>query len=267
MFPAENFPGTISFNTGAPFLPFSRNPQVRLVWLPGKINFTMVAYSQRDFTSSGPDGNSSKYLRNSGIPGVNFQVKIPAGQYLTAWAGVDYKTIRPEIKTSANIETYAVVGGISAFASLKLKTKPLNLSIMGVYGENASDMMMLGGYAVSEIINPADQLKKYTTINNAGFWVDLSTNGKRFAAGIFSGFSKNLGSREDIVGSVYGRGSNIDHLFRVSPRLVLTEGKLSLAAELESTLAAYGTMEDDGRVSDIHNVNNLRLLLSLIYRF
>ncbi|MDZ7633359.1 MAG: hypothetical protein U5L72_02520 [Bacteroidales bacterium] len=32
MFPAENFPGTVSFNTGVPFLPFSRNPQVRLVY-------------------------------------------------------------------------------------------------------------------------------------------------------------------------------------------------------------------------------------------
>ena len=267
MFPAENFPGTISFNTGAPFIPFSRNPQVRLVLLPGKVSFTLVAYSQRDFASPGPDGTSSKYLRNSGTPGVHFQVRMPAGEYLTAWAGADYKTIRPEIKTSANIETNARVGGISAFAALKLKTKPLNLSVMGIYGENASDMMMIGGYAVSRISNPVDQLKEWTTLNNAGFWADLSTNGKMVSAGLFSGYSKNLGSRETIMGTVYGRGNNIDHLFRISPRLTFTEGKLSIAAELESTLAAYGTMEDDGRVSDTHNVTNLRLLLALIYRF
>lgn len=267
MFPAENFPGTVSFNTGAPFLPFSRNPQVRLLWLPGKVSFTLVAYSQRDFTSSGPDGNSSKYLRNSGTPGMHLQVKMPAGEYLTAWAGADYKTIRPEIRTSANIETSARLGSIAAFAGLKLKTEPLNLSVMGTYGENASDLMMIGGYAVSEITNPVDQLKKWTTMNSAGFWFDMSTNGKRVAAGIFSGFSKNLGSRETVMDNVYGRGSNIDHLFRISPRLTVTEGKLSVGAELESTLAAYGTMEDDGRVSDTHNVTNVRLLLSLIYRF
>lgn len=267
MFPAENFPGTVSFNTGAPFLPFSRNPQVRLVLLPGKISFTLVAYSQRDFTSPGPDGNSSKYLRNSGTPGIHLQAKIPAGEYLTAWAGADYKTVRPEIKTTANIETKETVGGISAFAALKLKTKPLNFSIMGIYGENASDMMMIGGYAVSEITNPADQLKRWTTLNSAGFWIDMSTNGKKVSAGVFSGYSKNLGSREVIVGPSYGRGNDIDHLFRVSPRLTVTEGKLSFAAELESTLAAYGTAGSDGRVSDTHNVTNLRLLLSLIYRF
>jgi hypothetical protein len=267
MFPAENFPGTVSFNTGAPFLPFSRNPQVRLVYLPGKVSFTVVAYSQRDFTSAGPDGNSSKYLRNSGTPGMHFQVKIPAGGNLTAWAGVDYKTIRPEIKTSANIETNARVGSMAAFATLKLKTKPLNLSVMGVYGENASDMMMIGGYAVSDITDPVDQITEWTTINNAGFWVDMSTNGPRTVIGLFTGYSKNLGSRDMVEGTFYGRGNNIDHLFRISPRLTVTEGKLSIAAELENTLAAYGTAGDDGRVTDTRNVTNIRLLLSLIYRF
>ncbi len=266
MFPAENFPGTVSFNTGVPFLPFSRNPQVRMVWFPGKISFTLVAYSQRDFTSSGPDGNSNRYLRNSGTPGMHLQLKIPAGDYLTAWTGADWKTIRPEIRTAVNIETSARVGSIAAFAGLKLKTEPLNLSVMATYGENASDMMMIGGYAMSDI-DPVDQIKKWTTLNTAGFWIDLSTNGKRAVAGIFSGYSKNLGSRQAIMGDVYGRGSNIDHLFRVSPRITVTEGKLSVAGELESTLAAYGTREGDGRVSDTHNVTNVRLLISLIYRF
>lgn len=267
MFPAENFPGTISFNTGVPFIPFSRNPQVRFIYMPGKLSMTLVAYSQRDFTSPGPDGNSSKYIRNSGMPGLHLQIKAPAGENLTAWGGVDYKVIRPEIRTTANIETDATVSSLAAFATLKLKTKPLNFSVMGVYAENATDMMMIGGYAVSEITDPVDQIRSWTTLNNGSFWVDLSTNGKKTVFGIFSGYSKNLGSGDSVAGTVYGRGSNIDHLFRVSPRLSVTEGKLSIAAEMENTLAAYGTMENDGRVTDTHNVTNVRLLLSMIYRF
>jgi hypothetical protein len=69
MFPAESFPGTISFNTGAPFTPFSRNPQVRVTRKFSHVSFTLTAYAQRDFTSSGPDGASNKYMRNSGLPG------------------------------------------------------------------------------------------------------------------------------------------------------------------------------------------------------
>lgn len=267
MFPSENFPGTVSFNTGSPFLPFSRNPQVRFIYKPGKLSMTLVAYSQRDFTSPGPDGNSSKYIRNSGRPGMHMQFKVPAGENLTAWGGVDYKVIRPEIRTTANIETNATVSSLAAFATLKLKTKPLNFSVMGVYAENATDMMMIGGYAVSGITDPVDQIRTWTTLNNGGFWLDLSTNGKKTVFGLFSGYSKNLGSRVPVEGTVYGRGSNIDHLFRVSPRLIVTEGKLSIAAEMENTLAAYGTIESDGRVTDTHNVTNVRLLLSMIYRF
>ncbi|MCK7533464.1 MAG: hypothetical protein MZV63_21740 [Marinilabiliales bacterium] len=76
-------------------------------------------YSQRDFVSSGPDGNSNKYPRNSGMPAMHFQLRVPAGDAFTAWAGVDYKKIRPEIKTSANVETDVMVGSFSAFANLR----------------------------------------------------------------------------------------------------------------------------------------------------
>jgi len=267
MFPAENFPGTVSFNTGAPFVPFSRNPQVRLTLMPGKVSLVLAAYTQRDFTSSGPDGGSSKYIRNSGVPGVHLQLKIPAGEHLTAWGGIDYKVIRPELKSATNYETDATVSGLAAFATLKLKTSPLNISVMGVYSENGSDMVMLGGYGVSGISDPVREIREWTTLNSTSFWADITTNGKKAVFGIFSGYSKNLGSKELITGDVYGRGTNIDHLIRVSPRMVVTEGKLSLAAELESTIAAYGTRQDDGKVTDTHTVNNIRLLLSAIYRF
>jgi hypothetical protein len=268
MFPAENFPGTVSFNTGAPFVPFSRNPQVRVVYNPGKLmSITLAAYSQRDFTSPGPEGGSSRYIRNSGRPGLHLQFRVPAGEYLTAWGGVDYKVLRPEIRTPANTETTATVGSLSAFASLKLKTGPVNFSVMGVYAENAADLMMIGGYAPAGYIDPIDQAREWTTLNTASFWADISTTVRKTSLGLFSGYSKNLGSRLPVEGDFYGRGGNIDHLFRLSPRLTVTEGKLSIAAELESTLAAYGTVQPDGRVTDTGNVTNVRLLLSFIYRF
>ncbi|MCU0378323.1 MAG: hypothetical protein MUC78_08685 [Bacteroidales bacterium] len=267
MFITESFPGTISFNTGAPFTPFSRNPQVRITGKLGAVSLTAAAWSERDFVSSGPDGNSNKYLRNSGIPGLHFQVRIPAGDLFTAWAGVDYKRLRPEIRTSANAETDVMVGSVSAFANIKIKTKPVHIAIMGVYSQNASDMVMIGGYAVSEITDEVNQFKKYTTLNTANLWIDVNTTGKRVAFGIFSGYSKNLGSGDIITGTSYGRGNDIDHLFRISPRITITEGKLSFAGEVETTTAAYGTIGSEGRVSDTHNVTNIRLLLSVIYRF
>jgi len=267
LFPAESFPGTISFNTGAPFIPFSRNPQIRITRKYDKISLSGTIYSQRDFVSSGPDGNSNKYMRNSTIPGINFQLRAQTGDLFTAWAGIDYKNIRPELRSTANVETNARIGSFSVFANMKFKTTPLTISVMGVYGQNASDLVMIGGYAVSEVTDAVNQIKKYTNLNTANAWADLSTNGKKLVFGFFTGFSKNLGSGEDIVGAVYGRGNNIDHIFRVSPRITLTEGRLSFCGEVESTTAAYGTMQTDGRVTGAESVTNLRILLSTIYKF
>ena len=267
MFPAESFPGTISFNTGAPFIPFSRNPQVKITRALGSLSLSLTAYSQRDFTSTGPDGISNKYLRNSGMPGTNFQMRLVAGDKLTALAGIDYKKIRPELRTTANIKTDATLGSFSAFTNLKFKTAPVNISVMGIYAQNASDLMMIGGYAVSEITDINTQYKNYTNINTANFWLDMTTNGKKVAFGIFTGFCKNLGAADEITGSMYGRGNNIDKIFRLSPRVTVTEGRLSFAAEVESTTAAYGTTQTNGKVTDTNSVNNIRVLLSTIYRF
>jgi hypothetical protein len=267
MFPEESFPGTISFNTGAPFNPFSRNPQVRLRRMLGDINISFTAYSQRDFVSSGPDGNSNRYLRNSGLPGIDLQLKVPARDIFTLWAGADYKKIRPELRTPANFETDETIGSFSAYINMKVVTKPLNISIMGVYAQNATDVTMLGGYAVSGTIDPLRQILEYTNLHTGSMWADISTKGKKIVFGLFTGYSMNLGAAENITGNVYGRGSNIDHLFRVSPRAMFTEGKLSFGAETEITSAAYGTMQSSGRITGTDAVTNVRILLSTIYRF
>ena len=192
MFPDESYPGTISFNTGAPFTPFSRNPQVRVTRKLGSLSMSLTAYSQRDFTSSGPDGGSNKYLRNSGIPGINLQLNLPVNDNIKVWAGIDYKKLRPELRTSANFETKASIGSVSYFANLKIKTKPLSISLMGVYGQNACDLVMIGGYAVSQVTNNVTMEKTYTNLNTGNFWIDLSTNSKKYIFGLFSGFVRTL---------------------------------------------------------------------------
>lgn len=267
LFPVESFPGTISFNTGAPFIPFSRNPQIRLTGKTDHLSLMLTAYSQRDFTSPGPDGNSNKYLRNSGLPGLNVQLRIEAGKSFAGWAGIDYKTLRPELRTTLNFETDSKIKSIAAFANVRIKTDPVNLSLMGVYAQNGTDLMMIGGYAVTGITSVTNDFKTYTNLNSASIWLDLSTNGKKVAAGIFTGYSKNMGSTDEIAGAVYGRGTDIDNLFRISPRITLTSGRLSFAGEIESTTAAYGTRGSNGRVAETQNVSNLRILLSTIYKF
>lgn len=269
LFPAEAFAGTLSFNTGAPFTPFSRNPQIKVLRTFGKVSAGLTFYGQRDFTSAGPDGNSNKYMRNSTMPGMNLRFLVTPNDKVTIGLGGDYKTLRPELKTTANYITDETISSIAGFAFVKAKTKPVTLSLMGTYAQNATDVMMLGGYGVSEITDTMREFKSYSNLTTMSVWFDISTNGAKTKVGLFGGYSKNLGSDTDTLLTVYGRGTNIDNLMRVSPRILFIRENLTFGAELETTIAAYGTPNPDGTVevdSDMQTMN-IRFLLCAIYKF
>lgn len=267
IFPTECFPGTISFNTGAPFTPFARNPQIRLTRKIGTASAILTTYSERDFTGTGLDGTSNKYLKNSGLPGMNLQFRIPVTKFGLLFAGADYKTIRPELKTAANYHTDENLQSLSGFVTLNIKTRPFTITAMGAYIQNATDLLMIGGYAVSEILDPEKALKSYTNLNTLTSWFDITTNGKTLQAGLFGGYSKNLGAGGPIIGTAFGRGTNIDYLLRISPRVLFSSGKTTLAGEIEATTAAYGNVQSDGTVGNAKPVTNIRLLIAAYYRF
>ena len=68
-------PSVLALNTGAPFHPFSRQPQIRIDAGKGKINTVFVIASQRDYVNTGPAGASSIYLRNSIVPNLHAQIQ------------------------------------------------------------------------------------------------------------------------------------------------------------------------------------------------
>lgn len=267
IFPAECFPGTISFNTGAPFTPFARNPQIKVTQKLGSGSIILTTYSERDFTGTGLDGSSNKYFKNSGLPSINLQFRIPVTQAGLLFAGADYKTIRPELKTAANYHTDENLESLSCFVTLNIKAKPLTFTAMAAYVQNATDLVMIGGYAVSKILDAEKGLKSYVNLNTLTSWFDLTTNGKVFQAGLFGGYSKNLGAGAPITGPAFGRGTNIDYLWRISPRLLFISGKTTFAGEIEATTAGYGTAEPDGKVGGSAPVTNIRLLIAAYYRF
>ena len=77
MFITDCFPDVVSFNTGAPFQPFARAPQIRLTRAFGRLSIIATALSQRDFASSGPEGTSSVYIRNAAMPEFNLKAQYP----------------------------------------------------------------------------------------------------------------------------------------------------------------------------------------------
>ncbi|NSW46040.1 MAG: hypothetical protein HPY79_09540 [Bacteroidales bacterium] len=214
MFPVNAIPGTVSFNTGTPILSFSRNPQIKVSYsFTKQVVANVTAYSQRDFTHTGPDGISNKYMRNANMPGFNGELSFNNDSLkMNAAAGINFKSIVPEIKTSLGYFTNQRLNSLSYYAYTQKKFKPITLKIMGIYAENATDIMMIGGYAIADTIDKTKGIKKYTNLTTASGWIDIQTNGKKIQFGIFAGYTKNLGSQDNIYGKYYVRGQNIDYI-------------------------------------------------------
>lgn len=271
MFITESFPEVVSFNTGAPFQPFNRSPQVRLSRQFGRWSLTAAALAQRDFVSNGPEGGSSVYARNAVLPEFNLKLQrswsSPAGCEYVAGAAIDYKRLRPRLSSGTGYAAEAVVSDWSGMAFFKYKNKPLTFKAEVFYGQNPHHLTMLGGYAVHEVTDAARDLVSYVSLSQYSLWTDVMTNGTKIQAGLFLGYSKNLGAGGEIGGAKYGRGLDIDALYRVAPRILVNSGKVRFAGEIEYTNAAYGTADAKGRVSDIKWTGNLRFLGAVYYFF
>lgn len=272
MFITDCFPDVVSFNTGAPFQPFSRAPQVRLTQAFGRWSVIATALSQRDFASNGPEGVSSVYLRNAAVPEFNLKAQYAsknekAGTETLIGLGVDYMTIAPRITTESGYKTSESLGSAAAMAYVKRRMPGWTLKAEVVYGQNLHHLTMIGGYGVNEITDRVSKTQRYTPLDTISAWAEIQSNGTRWQTGIFGGYARNLGSTRPIIGQSYGRGVNIRDLYRISPRLIYNAGKLRLAAEAELTSAAYGTPDARGKVGAATRAANVRLLLATYYFF
>ncbi len=271
MFVTEVFPGVVSFNTGVPFQPFSRNPQLRITQSLGDLKVIAAAVTQRDFQSYGPGAKgdsvqNSSYLRNSVIPNLHLQLQYKTGENIIG-AGADYKKLTPRLATTKNLKTNESINSFSAIGYIKLNLTPFTIKAEGVYGDNLSDMLMLGGYAAKSI-DTLTGFEAYTNLGCYSVWGEL-VYGKELELAVFGGYSKNLGAKNNIEKKYYARINNIDNLFRISPRIQWNSGKTRAATELEYTAAAYGIPKDNnkGLVEQTKLITNLRLLLAVYYFF
>ncbi|MBI5475722.1 MAG: hypothetical protein HY964_03190 [Ignavibacteriales bacterium] len=281
------FSDVISFNTGAPFQPFSRNPQMRITQKIENFKLIGVLSAQRDFTS--PGGSAS--LRNSGLPEMHaeFQYEnknVEANEEILAGIGGGYKVLLPLMNTEKSNNKYLTdetVSSISATGFLKLKIKDITYKMQGVYGENLYDMTMLGGYGVQEVIDTNKNTVAYTPFKTLSIWSEVMTQVDDFQFGLWGGYTQNLGAKNSIVyysNKVNGtdvtiRGSDIKSIWRISPRAILTSGKFNFALETEYTNAAYAIKngngdpkrDSKGYITETKNLSNLRFLFAVILKF
>ncbi|OFX22213.1 MAG: hypothetical protein A2041_04340 [Bacteroidetes bacterium GWA2_31_9b] len=280
MFVKEVFPSVLSINTGIPFQAFNRSPMLYLSHKLGSFKLIGAAIYQSDYTSYGPDGKSAKYLKNSGIPNLHLQLQFIPGDFLFGLAA-DYKCIQPRtvVDTSITSGTFFVadskLNSLAYMGFFKYQQPKLVVKGKAVYGQNLSESIMPGGYAVSQIDSLTGN-EDYTPFNHLYLWANV-VYGDKLKVGIFGGYTKNLGANENVLFGVnkpqtkrlYGMALDIAYLYRIAPMVTYKIKNFQLGVELEYTVAAYGTndLADHGRVKDTHEVSNTRVLFSVSHYF
>ena len=279
LFVTDCYPGTVSFNTGAPLQSFARNPQFRFTYNTGNLKILAAVLSQIDYVSRGEDGPNCKYIRNSATPDMHLQIHYgvqnsESGSAFLIGGGMAYKSIAPRLESEmAPDEVYQVhelVHGITAMAFSKISTGAVTAKLQVRYGENIPDVLAVSGFGVKEVIDPVTGEQSYTPLKSMAYWGEVHSNGNP-QVGIFGGIMYNSGTREamsDPANAVYGLAQDIRYLYRVSPRIIYNAGKVRLALELEYTEAAYGQDYDEYYMpGTIAAVGNFRGLLAVYYFF
>ena len=278
LFVPEVFPGVVNFNTGIPFQPFNRSPQIRLTeHLSNNVHLILAVIAQRDFTSIGVNGGSSEYLRNSSVPNLHAQLQLKKDKVVAGLA-FDYKLLRPRLSVGSGTTLHAstaTVGSTALMAYLKVVGRVATLKVEALQGSNMTDHVMLGGflaYGTPAVGTTAAVETSYKATGLTSVWADLSGNSKTVVPGIFVGYSKNSGGGLNAI-AAYGRGislagrGGISNLMRIAPRLEFISGKFRVGSEVEITSAGYGTSTTDSKVTSTETITNTRFLLTTTYSF
>lgn len=272
-----NAADVISFNAGAPFESFSRNPQVRFTYhINDAVRILLAAITEVDFDDTGPIGQSTTYLQNAILPILHAQLKWSYHKHEFGVA-LDFRRLKPRLASSTDFKVDEHVNSVSAMSYMTLNYEKWYMKAKLVYAQNDFSYLMLGGYGISSV-QPVTDERTYTPISNVSTWFELSY-GKVFVPAIFIGYIKNLGALSSLAplasvpgaksfgDLIFGRGTNIDWMLRVSPRLVWNIKNLQVCAEFETTHAQFGIIQQDGKVVPNDPETNFRLLLATFYYF
>lgn len=265
----EVAPSVLNLNTGAPFQPFGRAPQIRLRYLPVKdVTITLSALAESQYTSAGPAGKSADYLKNSCIPELYLGADYARGKWRCG-VGAEMISLRPRKQSEVDGKTYRVSERATSYAveaHAAYTADKWKLSGKTIYAGDLSHCSSLGGFAATAV-DPRTGEMSYAPFRHSLTWLNF-TYGKKWQPGLFAGYIKNLGTGKEIKGTTWGSGNDVDEIANLSAQLTYNLPHWRIGVELTACRAWYGSIDKaNGKVKDTHGVTNLRSVLTAIYSF
>ena len=251
----EIMPMTNPLNMGAPFHCYARQPQVRYEYNIHGIEAVAVASWQLDNMSqgllNGTAASSTLFARHSLVPELNLQVRWTTGAFFFGYAA-NLKTIQPQVQSVTTTLQPSTAKHTSFSWSLfgRYNGPGFTVKAQAMLNNSLYEGCSLGGYLML-----ADSTFRDWHFNTV--WLDVERTGGHWRPGLFLGYASNLDYGNTAFVHCFGRGHDLEYLWRIQPRLTYsTLNGLSFTAEAEYTRAGYAEA-----------VGNLRLSLSMVYAF
>jgi hypothetical protein len=160
------------------------------------------------------------------------------------------------------------VTGISPELFADYKNGKFNIKGKVMYAQNTAHLVMISGFGATDF-DPQTGSYKYAPIRSASSWLN-ATYGQKWRAGLFLGYTKNLGAAENFISTndFWMRGAkNADYIYRISPSVTYNYKSLQLALELDHTAVGYGDLSLNGSSHALRNIANTRACLLVKYSF
>lgn len=273
----ETFPPTITLDYGSPITPNSRNPQISYTYTNGRKEIMFSLMAQQQFVNDGPIGPSTLYLRNASLPIVVARGIYNDKEYVYAGWAAAFERIKPRLESNRGYKVHEAVNSFKATVFATITFEPLEVRQQLTYGQNATDLTMLGGYAVTSY-NAATDERTYTNLNTITYWIDINID-KKTEPGVFMGIAKNLGARKPIIQcitdpktgaqetTVYSPEPDVDSVFKCYPRIRFHTLPIEFALELQYSRATYGCLDEQARVKRLDPTHHLRMLFVSYFFF
>ena len=259
----EIMPMTNPLNMGAPFHCYARQPQVRYTYSLDGLEAVAVAQWQLDNMSqgllNGVPTSSTLFARHSILPELNAQLRYRTSR-LFIGAAANLKSIQPVVNTAGVSSPQQLHRSLSysIFGSYRFE-EGFTIKVQTLLNNSLYEGCSLGGYLMYQSVD--GNLVDFRDWHFNTVWLGIERNHGHWRPGLFMGYAqhKDEGPMPAIYGpaTVFGRGYDLDYLWRIQPRLTYTTQKgLSFVGEAEYTYAGYD-----------EPVGNLRLSLSAVYAF
>ena len=271
----EVFPGVANFSTGILFNPFGWASQIKL-----KQNFTkefsgaITAYKEREFTTQTATGGTQNSASiNSSIPTIHGQLQFKNKNWI-AGLGAEFKSLQPLTESGGKVSNEKA-NSTSFVAYLKYSNDKFHIKAYGITGTDMANLVMLGGFVG---YTQAGQVETYESTKTTAYWIDIASNSKKIAPGLFFGMTTNDGTSRNLAAGetvkYYMRGVSgtrvVDQVMRVAGRVDFKQNKFRVTPEIEYTGATWGDLNANGDATANLNkkdVSNMRFMISCAYSF